>query len=252
MEELKTGEESQVITEQQEKTFTQAELDKIIAERVARVKAEKPSDYDDLREMATDLEDYGFVGTVAEKKAALKAAKEQVRLQNELESLEEEADRTGTSPELLREIRELKKELKEVKDERKALNEVDEAKRKEAEAKIKIDADWDRQLTELNEAHSDVDPEELAKDAKFIKFAKSHKGDIKEIYEDYLELMEDAAQNIAEKFKRSELRSTGGGKTPPSSSGAKLSTAQQSTLEDWNKRNPRMKMTPQEFLSRQR
>ena len=43
--------------EQQERTFTQAELDRIVQERVARVKREAPPDYEDLRAKAAKLEE---------------------------------------------------------------------------------------------------------------------------------------------------------------------------------------------------
>ena len=70
------------------------------------------------------------------------------------------------------------------------------------------------------------------------------------MYEDYYEMMEETEHSIAEKFKRSESRSTGGGKNIPSKGNVKLSSEQQKTLNEWNDRYPQMKMTPQEFIKR--
>ena len=236
--------------EQSEKTFTQSELDAIVEKRIARVKAEKPEDYEDLREIAADLEEYGFVGTVAEKKAAIKAAKERSKAEKELEELENEAEITGHSPEILKELKESKKKLKDAEAKLKAVNDVEESKRKELEKKAEDDENWNRQFAEFEEKHSDIDTVELTKDAKFIKYASKHKGELTEIYEDYMELMEETSQSISEKFKRSESRSTGGGKNIPASGSTKLSGDQQKSLEDWNKRYPHMKMTPAEFNRR--
>lgn len=56
-------------------TFTaeeQAKVDSIVQERLARAKAEKPADYDDLQEIAKELEAFDFTGTPAEKKLLLR------------------------------------------------------------------------------------------------------------------------------------------------------------------------------------
>ena len=234
--------------EQKEKTFTQSELDKIIADRLKRAKT--PEDYDDLREIANDLEEYGFVGTIAEKKQALKVAKEQARVQKEIQEIEEEAENTGTSPEILKELRELKKELSEIKSKSQAIDEKEAKARKEQEEKEANEKKIQSEILEFSEKHPDIDQSKLIQDAKFVKYLNKHTGTFVEIYEDYLELINETEQSMAEKFRMSESRSTGGGKTPPSSSGAKLSTTQQNTLEDWNKRYPQYKMTPQQYLDK--
>lgn len=240
--------ETEVVEEKESKTFTQSEVDAIIEKRLARAKAEKPKDYEDLLEIAMDLEEYGFVGTASEKKAALKAAKAQNKAQKELEEIEKEAEETGHSPEILKELKEAKKSLKEKEAKLKELSEKEEKKRLELQSKEEADREFDRQFNEFVESYPDIDTDSLTNDAKFIKFAKKHKGELKEIYEDYAELMEEASLSIAEKFKKSESRSTGGGKNTPSSGSVKLDSSQQKTLDEWNKRYPHMKMTPQEFI----
>jgi len=231
-----------------EKTFTQSELNKIVEDRVKRVKSENPSDYEDLRAIASDLEEYGFVGTVAEKKAALSEARKQVKLEREVKELEEEAASTGHSPEILKKLKDAEKKLKESESKLNKINDVEEGKRKELEKKTELDEGWKRQYNEFIDSHEDIDVDELIKDKKFLKYAKKHTGELGEIYDDYAELMEETSNSIAEKFKRSESRSTGGGKNNPSSGGSKLDTRQQGVLDDWNKRYPQMKMTPKEFL----
>ena len=231
-----------------EKTFTQTELDAIIEKRLARVKSEKPADYDDLLEIALDLEEYGFVGTAAEKRAAVKAAKAKNKADRELKELEEEAEKTGHSPEILKKLKDAEKKLKEKDEKLQEITDVEETKRKEKEAKEKEDGEWTRQYGEFVEKHQDVDIDELIKDKKFLKYAKKHTGELTEIYEDYAELMEETSQSVVDRFKRSESRSTGGGKNTPASGSTKLDSSQQKTLDDWNKRYPHMKMTPQEFL----
>ena len=63
-----------------EKTFTQADLDRIVAERLARAKAQPPADYDQLKAQAAELE-------------ALKASQlsEQEKLQKRAEAAEKAA-----------------------------------------------------------------------------------------------------------------------------------------------------------------
>src|SRR5690242_20529748 len=86
------------------KTFTQEDVERIIGERLARERASKV-DYDDLKEVTELVQQFGYSGTPAEIKAALKAEAEERRKAAELKDLEEEAATTGTSPELLAEIK---------------------------------------------------------------------------------------------------------------------------------------------------
>lgn len=187
----------------------QAEVDRIIGERLARAKVEKPADYDDLQEIAQYLEDFGYSGTPAEKKAAIKAYREEIKQQRELEELQKQAKTEGTSPELLAEIRELKKELSEIKGERQAQKQaVEEQKRK--------DEDWSKQVKEFKEEYADIDLDALNGDEDFLEFATGKQGTLKTIYERYIKytskLKEKTAEEVTVKYKAKELSSTGTGK----------------------------------------
>jgi len=243
-EEVNPGEEKQ---DDPEKTFTQTELNEIVEKRLARAKAEKPDDYDDLLAIASVMEEYGFTGTAAEKRAALKAVNEKNRTERELQEINEEAEKTGHSPEIIKELKDAKKKNKEAQKKLDGYTKIETEKQKVIEAQEEADANWERQFKEFVESHEDIDIDELVKDAKFVKYAKKHTGELTEIYDDYLELMESNSQSIADKFKKSESRSTGGGKNIPSSGNIKLSTETQKTMDDWNKRYPKNPMTPKDF-----
>ena len=64
-----------------------------------------------------------------------------------------------------------------------------------------------------------------------------------------MDFLEDTAQEVANKLKKSVDRSTGGGTTTGQSSG--LTREQQEQLDEWNRRNPQMKMSAKEFKERQ-
>ena len=221
----------------------QAKVDSIVAERLSRAKQEKPADYEDLKGVDALLEELGYSGTPAEKREALTQLANSYKTTDDvIEDVVEDgeipdeavlkalAKKFGTTPE------KLEKSMK------KAI-EADDAD----ERKTQADADWKRQVAEFETAHADTDLEELNKDAKFIKFAKTHNGSLSTIYEDYLEILQETEANIADKFKKSESRSTGAGGKQPQSGSIKLSTEEQNTLNDWNRRNPQMQMTPQKF-----
>lgn len=190
----------------------QKKVDEIVQQRLARVKTEKPSDYEDLKEIEKELEEFGYSGTPAEKKAAIKAYKEQLKTQKELEELQEQAANDGITPELAREIRELKKDLEELKSEKKA-------KIEEAEAKRKQDENFNTQVAEFKEKHSEINLSLLEKDEDFIEYATGRTGSLTTLYEGYVKftsrLKEKTSDEVATKFKVKELSSTGSGKGSP-------------------------------------
>ena len=236
-------EEQGTNTSEEGKKFSQDDVNRIVAERLARAKSEKPADLDDLKAIAEKLEELGYSGSTYEKRQALEALvasyKEPEQVIDDVVEdgeipdeavLKALAKKFGTTPE------KLEKSMK------KAI-EADDAD----ERKTQADADWERQVAEFETAHADTDLEELNKDAKFIKFAKTHNGSLSTIYEDYLEILQETEANIADKFKKSESRSTGAGGKQPQRGSIKLSTEEQNTLNDWNRKNPQMQMTPQKF-----
>lgn len=234
----------EVKNEGTEKTFTQAELDKIIGERLTRERNKYESELKEYQETLNELEDFGYTGTVQEKREAIRAYKAEIAKAQELEQLKQEASTTGTSPELLAEIRELKKELSDIKAERQAK----ENELKHAQKQKEI---WDSQLKEFEEAYPDVDLEELDKNQKFVKFIKGKNARLKELYDDFVDFIGEAEKETIIKLKSKEMRSTSGGKGSGSSSAEGgtygLSDAQMETLREWNAKNPQMKMTAKEF-----
>lgn len=74
-----------------EKTFTQADLDRIVQERLARVKAEPPADYDDLKKAAerlAEIEAANATDIERAQKAAQDAAAEAEQLRQRVATFE--------------------------------------------------------------------------------------------------------------------------------------------------------------------
>lgn len=97
--------------------------------------------------------------------------------------------------------------------------------------------------------HPDVDIGKLEKNQRFRKFCGNRFGKepLAGLYEDYVELVGEAAASAAEKAKSKQERGVGSG---AGSRGSGLTAAQQQELDAWNRNNPRMKMTAKEFLER--
>ena len=234
--------------QQKEKTFTQAELDRIIAERVSRVKKELPEDYEDLKAIAEQMEGFGYTGTAAEKKAAIKAYREEVAAQSELEDLQTQAEIQGTSPELLAEIREAKKIAQEAQAALKAITDKDSESKRKAEEAQRAEESAQNEIKSFQEAYPDVDLDSLNDSPKFIKFVKNHTGSLADIYEQYVDLLGETEKELITKVKNSEDRSTGGGNSR--SNGMSMSAEQKQSLEEWNERYPHLRMTPKEFMNK--
>ena len=233
--------------QQPEKTFTQAELDKIVGERLARAKT--PEDYEALKQVAAELEEYGYPQSPKEILEMIKTQKAQAKAERELEELEEEADKTGMSPEILKEIKELKSELKELKSDKEKSLEAIRLAEQEQEEKAKKDAQWDAQLNEMTESHPDVDLEVLAENSKFLKFVKGKTGTLKEFYEDFIEFVGETESEAIKKAMSKAERSTSSGKATGSTGTSVLNEAQKKTLAEWNRKNPKhLQMTEKEFL----
>jgi hypothetical protein len=220
----------------------QQELDRIVGERLSREKA-KYSDYDDLKGLDEELKAFGYEGTAKERREAIKAQREAIATQNELDELQEQAKEEGTSPELLKEIKELKKELAEIKGER-------QAKMAEKEAKLKADEAWNKQLEEFQEEYKDVDLDQLAENPKFKKFIKGKSLPLKELYEDFIDFVGETETDAIKKVMSKENRSTSGGKGTNTGGSYGLSDSQKKTVDEWNTKNPRMKMSYKEYAEK--
>ena len=196
-----------------EKTFTQAEVEKIIGERLARDRKEVALELKEHKELLEELRDYGYEGSVQEVKSLIKSQKEELQKQQEVEQLQQEAQQTGTSPELMAEIKELKKQLADITAER-------QAKEKELKAKIEAEESWNKQFNEFKEAYPDVDETKLNENPKFLKFIKNKAGTLKELYEDFIELVGETEAEVMARSKSKDLRSTSSGKLTSSDTGA--------------------------------
>jgi chromosome segregation ATPase len=228
--------------DQPEKVFSQADVDRIVGERLHRERSKHETELAEYKETLNELEEFGYTGTVQEKRQAIRAYKEELKKAQELESLQDEATQSGTSPELLAEIRELKKELSEIKAER-------QAKETAMKEEVRKNKEWEDQITEFEEAYSDVDLKELNNNDRFIKFIKGKQGTLKDLYADFVDFIGDTEKSTIIKMKSKEARSTTSSKGSGGSDGGTygLNSEQLATLEDWNRRNPQMKMSPKEF-----
>lgn len=190
-----------------EKTFTKAEVDemvnKAVGDRLGR------EGFYDMRGIVEELQSFGYQGTPKEIRDAIKTQKEEVARQSELEELQKQAKTEGTSPELLAEMREVKKELAEIKGERQTKKQAEEAKQQQEE-------NWNKQVKEFGEEHSDVDLKTLNADEDFIEYASGRAGTLKTLYEGYVKLTsklkEKTADEVTAKYKAKERGSTGSGK----------------------------------------
>jgi hypothetical protein len=208
----------------------QKEVDRIIQERIARVKAEKPADYDDLKEIAEDIGEFFEGATPAEKKAAIKAYKADLAAQKELEALEEQSKLEGTPPALLKEINDAKKAAKEANDKLAAI-EAKETAKIEAEKLAKLqEENYQLARKELLEAH-DVDADDLQKDEDFMEYIEGKKNiNLVKEYEKFIKLTGKTAAEATLKYKSKESRSTSSGKGGNSDGATYGLTARQQDL----------------------
>ncbi len=133
---------------------------------------------------------------------------------------------------------------------------IREQRQKAAEEKKREDAQsrqqaWiARDAAAFAEAYPDVDLKKLDGDAAFRRFCGSRYGrePLAELYEDYMEITGGAAQAAVARAGSKAARATGSG--GGEGEAARLTAAQQRALDEWNRENPRMKMTAKEFLSR--
>ena len=231
-------------------TEEQAKVDEIIRERISRVKPVDPVDYADLKEIATQLEEHGYFGTPAEKRAALKAHNEDIAAQAEVERLQEESKNTGTSPALLREIAEAKKAAKLANDRLEAIEAKETEKSNKKEQEKNQQEVYQVARKELLAKH-EIDADDLGKNEKFMKFVRGKViTNLCEEYENFTELIGDVGIEAMKKNAQKEMRSTSAGKGSGIGSNSGLTTSQKSALEDWNTRNPTLRMSVKEYLER--
>lgn len=189
----------------------QAEVNRIIGERIGR------EGISEMKEIVESLKDFGYTGTPAEIKEAVKAQAEvfkqeqaESKKQAEIEALKEEL-KGETSPQI---IAELKAEIKAANEKLAAIEKKEKDAQKAVEEKIENAKAWAAQETEFKEKHPEVDLKKLDSDEKFIKFVKrSHPGlTLNEVYEDYVEFVGGAQAEAIKKIQSNLDRSTSSGR----------------------------------------
>lgn len=158
------------------------------------------------------------------------------------EKIREDAKAAGKSVE---EYREELADSEFVRSERKKAEENDRLKKAEQSARDFAAKD----AKDFQERYPDVDLAQLERDKSFLKFAKGrlYKEPLADIYEDFVEFSEESERTALARKESRDARSTGAG---GSSKDVTLSAAEQRTLNEWNERNPDMKMTAKEFKGR--
>lgn len=245
-----------MITEDGRIEFNEQEqeaVNKIVGDRLAR------ESIHDKNEIIETLKEFGYEGTAAEIKAAVKQqaiefkeAQAQAAREQELEDLQYQAKMTGTTPEMLAEIKELKAELSEIKGER-------EATKNAANQRIEETKTINAQLAYFaeNEDTKNVDIVALNENAEFVEFLddlrKSTEPDfLVKAYKKFIKYRGGAEEQAMAKIKSNLARSTSSGRAKGDSSGGTygLSESQVATCEEWNRKNPQMKMTYKEYSER--
>lgn len=223
-----------MITEDGRVEFNEAEqavIDKAMGERLARESVH------DKNEIIETLKEFGYEGTPAEIKAAVKqhaaefkqaqaAAVEEERL----ESLKEQAKEEGTTPALLARIEKLENKLSESDSEREAKKQAAENQRKEQERYV-------AEVKEFQGKYEDIDLDKLLKNEDFADFYESANPKLSfvQIYEKYTKYATDAQQKAIAKIQANADRSTSSGKSKGDPTGGTYGlTANQQKLADEN------------------
>jgi hypothetical protein len=239
------------------KTFTQEDVDRIVQERIARVKKEVPEDYEDLKAIDEELKAFGYEGTAKERREAIKAQREavaeQTRKQQELEELQRLEEEDELTPAQARKMKSLEDSVKQLSETIKEITSEKQKVTEEQKAKAKADAEWQEQVSEMNETHPDVDLEELGKNAKFLKFIKGKGMPLKELYEDFVEFVGETEAEAIIKVKSKDIRSTSSGKGNNSEGNSYgLSTEEKALVDDHNRKYPKSKMSYKEYSENKR
>lgn len=209
--------------------------------RAARLKASKEAREAAMREVDAEIAAAGIENPYTQKPfSSMKEFREyaaKVRRAN----LEEEAERTGKSIEVLEEEEANRKFLSSL---RMRAQTQEQAPEQEEESFVA------RDLRDFVEKYPDMkDPdklEALEKNKSFRRFCGSRFGKepLAELYGSYLELVGESGAAAVAKAASKSGRSTGGG----SSGGVTLTPSQQRELDAWNRQNPDMPMTAKEFM----
>lgn len=229
----------------------QKKVDAIVQERVARAKAEKPADYDDLKTLNDELNELYPAMTPAQRAAIIRDQKARAAAVRAQQEAAKRADRNGTTPEQEMELLRLREEQESIRAALQAREKEDQRTRAAADEDRKRQARWDSDVAELAKAYPDVDVDKLSQDERFVEYAEGKGGryTLTQIYERYLKFIGSAADDGIRKARDKETRSTGGGSAGDGRDYG-LTAGQKKLLDDWNRENPMMKMTAKELASR--
>lgn len=231
----------------------QKEVDRIVGERISR------EGIQDMKEIMENLKSFGYTGTPAEIKAAIKVDAdnfvkqlEDNEKQETLDALKEQAKNTGTTPELLATIKALQEDLSEIKGERKAVKDAEMQRisdQKKADEQVKYFAECDET--------KGVDLAKLIENPKFAKFLDKQRNNgkpdfIVEAYKDFVELIGGVEAETIAKIQANEYRSSSSGRGTSSDGAGGLTADEKAFVDDHNRRYPHMKMTYKEFSERKR
>lgn len=195
-----------------EKKYTEKDVQEMLDKAVGR-KLQSEGFYDH-KEIVDLLKDFGYEGTPAEIKVILreqakeaKIQREQAEKQQELEDLKDQANRFGTDPELLAEIRGLKKKIDNLEQEK-------QEAQKQQQARLAANQKAQNEVDEFVAKYPDIDHAKLSANEKFNRFYRraDPRLTLTEIYEDFVELVGEVEKAAIEKTKSNLSRSTGDGK----------------------------------------
>lgn len=231
----------------------QKEVDRIVGERLSR------EGIHDMKEIMEHLKPFGYTGTPAEIKAAVKADAEdfvnqlkESEKQQTLEQLQQQARDTGTTPELLATIKALQDDMSAIKGKTKAVEDAEN--QRIANEKM---LDTQIEFFKNSEDTKDIDLGKLNENQKFVKFLSKQKPTGKpdflvEAYKDFVELVGGAEAEAIAKIQLNQDRSTSSGRRTGNDGAGHLTPDEKAFVDDHNRRYPHMKMTYQEFSERKR
>jgi seryl-tRNA synthetase len=231
----------------------QKEVDRIVGERLSR------EGIHDMKEIMEHLKPFGYEGTPAQIKAAIKADAEQfvdqlkeIEKQQALEQLQQQAKDTGTTPELLATIKALQDDMSAIKNKSKAAEDA-------VNQRIASEKMFDEQVKYFGECEDtkDIDITKLNENPKFVRFLSKQrptgkKDFLVEVYKDFVELVGGAEVEAAAKIQANIDRSTSSGRGTSSDGAGSLTADEKAFVDDHNRRYPHMKMTYKEFSERKR
>jgi hypothetical protein len=235
--------------QKEEKLIPASQVNKIVQDRLSRQEKkmlEKYKDHDKLQQLSSYLDKYGYTGSLDDKLNAIKAQAEELEKTNELEKLQEEADKYGMSPELLKMIKDTQKEILDLKkDKQESLKALEQQKAVNTQI----------QAFDSKYAEKGISVEKLRQNPKFVKFNQvaDPKLTLTQVYEQYIAIFGDAEAEAIAKIKLNLDRSTASGKERGGSDNTHgLSKDEIDLVDEYNQMNPKSKMSYSEFAKRKR